>query len=30
MATNRGTLKNYKGGYTGNELLNQYNNIVFI
>ena len=28
MATNRGTLKNYKGGYTGNELLNQYNNQV--
>ena len=28
MATYRGTLKNYKGGYTGNELLNQYNNQV--
>ena len=28
MTNNRGTLKNYKGGYTGNELLNQYNNQV--
>lgn len=28
METKRGTLKNYKGGYTGNELLNQYNNQV--